>query len=326
MGRPAASAGRRRLRRRRLGHGPAIAIHLVDASPRPLGSLGSISPLAFGCWRFRDGDLPGATGALEAALDAFAAPGARVLVDNADVYGEHERGAAEALLGRVLGARPGWADELVLATKAGIRPGVPYDASGDYLVAACEASLRRLGVETVDLFQLHRVDLYTPPEETAAALAHLREAGKIREVGVSNATVAQLDDLERHLPFPVAAVQAECSLLDRRPIFDGVLDWCRRRGTVPLAYSPLASGRLGSAGGDVPPALTVRLEALAARECRPATVVALAFLLAHPSKPVPIVGTQRPDRLAELAAATAVRLDRADVYGLIEAAQGHELP
>lgn len=226
----------------------------------------------------------------------------------------------------MLGGRSGWTDELVVATKAGIRPGVPYDGSGDHLVAACEASLRRLGVDTLDLFQLHRVDLYTPPEETAAALAHLREAGKVREVGVSNATVAQLDDLERHLPFPIAAVQAECSLLDRRPIFDGVLDWCHRRGAVPLAYSPLASGRLGAPGGDVPPALTERLDALASREGRPATVVALAFLLAHPSRPVPIVGTQRPDRLSELAAATAVRLDRADVYGLIEAAQGHELP
>jgi len=249
-----------------------------------------------------------------------------VVVDNADVYGEHELGAAETLLGRVLAGRTGWAEELVLATKAGIRPGVPYDGSGDHLTAACEASLRRLAVETIDLFQLHRVDLYTPPEETAAALAHLREAGKIREVGVSNATVAQLDDLERYLPFPIAAIQAECSLLDRRPLFDGVLDWCRRRGAVPLAYSPLASGRLGSAGGDVPPALTERLDAIAAREGRPATVVALAWLLAHPSRPVPIVGTQRPERLAELAAAAGVRLDRADVYGLIEAAQGYELP
>lgn len=285
-----------------------------------------MGPLAFGCWRFRDGDLAGATAAVDAALGAFATPGARVLVDNADVYGEHERGAAETLLGRVLSSRSGWEDELVLATKAGIRPGVPYDGSGEYLVAACEASLRRLGVEAVDLFQLHRVDLYTPPEETAAALAHLRDSGKIREVGVSNATVSQLDDLERALPFPIAAVQAECSLLDRRSIFDGVLDWCRRRGAVPLAYSPLASGRLGSAGGDVPPALTERLAALATREGPPATVVALAFLLAHPSRPVPIVGTQRPERLAALAAAGAVRLDRADVYGLIEAAQGHELP
>ncbi|MCB9372853.1 MAG: aldo/keto reductase [Microthrixaceae bacterium] len=249
-----------------------------------------------------------------------------MLVDNADVYGEQERGAAESLLGRVLSGRSGWADDLVLATKAGIRPGVPYDASGDHLVAACDASLRRLGVEVIDLFQLHRVDLYTPPEETAAALAHLREAGKVREVGVSNASVAQLDDLERLLPFPLAAVQAECSLLDRRPIFDGVLDWCRRRGAVPLAYSPLASGRLAAPGGDVPPDLTERLDALAAREGRPVTVVALAFLLAHPSRPVPIVGTQRPERLAELAGATTVRLDRADVYGLIEAAQGHELP
>ncbi|MCB1004617.1 MAG: aldo/keto reductase, partial [Acidimicrobiales bacterium] len=120
-----------------------MATHLVDATPRPLGGLGPVAPLAFGCWRFRDGDLAGATAALDAALAAYATPGARVLVDNADVYGEQERGAAESLLGRVLSGRSGWADDLVLATKAGIRPGVPYDASGDHLVAACDASLRR---------------------------------------------------------------------------------------------------------------------------------------------------------------------------------------
>ena len=143
---------------------------------------------------------------------------------------------------------------------------------------------------------------------------------------MSNATPAQLDDLERHLPFPIAAVQAEYSLLDHRPLFDGTLDWCARRGAVPLAYSPLAGGRLGERNSDVRPELAERLDALAAREGVDPIAVCLAFLAAHPSRPVPIVGSQRPDRLAAAAAAPRVRLGRDDLYGLIEDARGYEMP
>ena len=304
----------------------AIASRPGSVEPRALGELGLIAPLAFGCWRFADDDLAGAVAAVATAVDEFGVQGTRVLVDNADVYGQ-EFGAAESLLGRVLRSTPSLTDRFVLATKAAIPPGgVGYDTSGEYLSAACDASLTRLGVDVIDLFQLHRVDLFTPPAEVAAALASLREAGKIREIGVSNATVAQLDDLERHLPFPVAAVQAEFSLLDQRPLFDGVLDWCTRRGAVPLAYSPLGGGRLGERGGDILGDLSDRLDALAAREGVDITAICLAFLLAHPSRPVPIVGTQRHDRLGALAAATRVTLDRADIYGLLEAARGSPLP
>lgn len=298
---------------------------LPAATPRPLGSLGPIAPLAFGCWRFRDDDLPGAIAAVRTAVDVFAAPGARVLIDNADVYGERARGAAESLLGRVLAAEAGMVQRVLVATKAGICPG-GYDGSAQHIVAACDASLTRLGVEVIDLYQLHRVDLFTPVAEMAAALSSLREAGKIREVGVSNATPTQLDDLERNLPFPIAAVQAEYSLLDQRPLFDGTLDWCARRDAAPLAYSPLKSGRLAERGDDVLPELAERLDALAHREGVVPEAVCLAFLAAHPSRPVPIVGSQQPDRLVAAAAATQVRLTREDVYGLIGAARGYAMP
>lgn len=294
-------------------------------TPRPLGSLGAIAPLAFGCWRFRDDDLPGATAAVRTAVDAFAVPGARVLVDNADVYGERGQGAAESLLGRVLAAEAGLAPQILVATKVGIRPG-GYDGSGRHIKEACDASLRRLGVEVIDLYQLHRVDLFTPVAETAAALSSLRDAGKIREVGVSNATPAQLDDLERSLPFPIAGVQAEYSLLDQRPLFDGTLDWCARRDAAPLAYSPLKSGRLAERGDDVRPELADLLDALAHREGVVPEAVCLAFLAAHPSRPVPIVGSQQPERLVAAAAAPRVRLTREDVYGLIGAARGYAMP
>ena len=241
------------------------------------------------------------------------------------MYGTTRLGEAEEILGRILAAAPGLQEHVVLATKAGIRPGEGYHGGRDYVLAACEASLGRLGVDTIDLFQIHRVDLFTDPAETVEALVALHGDGKIREVGVSNATPAQLDDLARLLPFPVAAVQAEFSLLDLRPLFDGNLDWCRRNGAVPLSYSPLKGGQLAESGGDVPELLTERLEALARREGVSVSAVCLAFLLAHPARPVPIVGTQVPDRLAAAAGSIRVSLSRADVYGLVEAAQGHPM-
>ena len=279
------------------------------------------SPLAFGCWRLTDPTRADAL--VHTAVDH-----GLTLIDTADVYGLDFGGtgfgSAEELLGRVLAADPGLRDRIVLATKGGIDPGVPYDSSPAYLRAACEASLGRLGVETVDLYQVHRIDLFTHPEEVAGALADLRQEGKIREVGLSNTTPAQVDALQAFLPFPLVTVQPELSCLDLRPLRDGTLDQCLRSGLVPLAYSPLGGGRLAT--GDAPTALLDVLDRLAGREGVDRAAVALAWVLAHPSRPVPIVGTQTPERLVAATRALGVRLDRTDVYAVLEAAQGEPLP
>ena len=124
--------------------------NLVDPSPRTLGSLGPVGPLAFGCWRFVDSTTSGAQERVEAALSA-----GMNLIDTADVYGLDWGGTgfglAEEILGTVLKAAPDLREQLVLATKGGIVPPVPYDQSPEYLRKACEASLRRLHVDTIDL-------------------------------------------------------------------------------------------------------------------------------------------------------------------------------
>ncbi|HSL73601.1 MAG TPA: aldo/keto reductase [Ilumatobacteraceae bacterium] len=297
---------------------------LVDATPRPIGSLPPVGPLAFGLWRFTDPDVATSQRLLEAALDA-----GMNLIDNADVYGFDWGGTGfgrvEEILGSVLAVAPHLRDRMVLATKGGITPPVPYDSSPAYLRAACEASLRRMGVEVIDLYQIHRPDMLTHPAEVAATLTALRSEGKIREVGVSNHTPAQVAALAAHLPFPIASNQPEYSAAHLAPLRDGTLDDCMRTGMALLAWSPLGGGRLATGDG-VSPELLAVIDRLAEREQVDRATIAIAFVLAHPSRPVAILGTQNPDRLAGSVGALDVTLDREDVYAIIQASEGVPLP
>ena len=297
---------------------------LVDSSPRSLGSLGEVGPLAFGLWRYTDADTASAQRILEIALGA----GMR-LVDNADVYGLDWGGTGfgrvEEILGDVLRATPSLRDQMVLATKGGITPPVPYDSSPSHLRSACEASLRRMHTDVIDLYQIHRPDMLTHPAAVAETLTALRNEGKIREVGVSNHTPAQVAALAAHLPFPIVTNQPEYSALHLDPLRDGTFDDCMRLGTVPLVWSPLAGGRLATGEG-VSPELLAVLDRLAEREGVDRGTIGLAFALAHPAQPIAIVGSQRADRITASTAALDVHLDRADVYAVIQASEGVPLP
>ena len=177
----------------------------------------------------------------------------------------------------------------------------------------------------IDLYQIHRPDMLTHPAELAEALSGLRAAGKIREAGVSNFTPSQHEALASHLPFPLASSQPEYSAAHLAPVRDGTFDLCMREGVLPLAWSPLGGGRLGDGSGVRAELLSV-LDRLAEREGVDRATLAVAFVLAHPSRPVALLGTQRSGRLAQLAAATGVHLDRSDVYDVIEASEGERLP
>ena len=297
---------------------------LVRTGPRALGPELESGPLAFGCWRLVAMSPADARARVETALDA-----GMNLVDTADVYGldwgGEGFGAAESLLGRVLAEAPGLRERMVLATKGGIRPPVPYDSSREGLVAACEASLKRLGTDRVDLYQIHRPDLFAHPEEVAAALVQLREAGKIREAGVSNHTPAQVDALAAHLPFPLVSNQPEFSAAHLAPMRDGTFDQCMARGITALAWSPLAGGRIASGEG-LSYDLTSTLDRIAEREGSERWLVALAFVLCHPAAPVAIVGTMNPERIRAAAGALSLRLSREDVYEIVQASEGEPLP
>lgn len=312
----------------RRGGGTVGAVrHTPDSGPRGLGSSDvAVGPIAYGCWRFAGTGVEAATAKIGTALDC-----GMTLVDTADIYGFDGSGGfgdAEVLLGRVLAGSPDLRDRMVLATKGGIRPGVPYDQSGDYLTTACEDSLRRLGVEHVDLYQVHRPDVLTHPEELAGTLRSLVDRGLTRLVGVSNFTPAHTRSLRAHLGDVLVSTQPEWSALCLDPLDDGTLDLCTETGVTPLAWSPLAGGRLVSATpGDERVARVVEvLDDLAAVHGVDRATVALAWTSTHPAGAVPIVGTQRVDRIVSLAAAAQVRLDRTEWYRVLAASRGVPLP
>lgn len=299
---------------------------LVQIRPRSLpAGLDPIGPLGFGTWRFTTDDLGAAHELAETALDV-----GMNLIDTADVYGLDYDGSGfggnEELLGKVLAHAPSLRDRMVLATKGGIMPPIPYDSSDAYLRSAVEASLGRLGVEVIDLYQIHRPDMFTHPAQVAETLASLVGEGKIRAVGVSNHTPAQHDALIAHLgDLPLATSQPEYSPSFLGPLRDGTFDLCMRDGIVPLAWSPLGGGRLMS-GENVPAALIATLDELAEREDVDRAAICYAFVLAHPSAPVALLGTQNPDRLRSAAAALGVTLDRNDVYRIVQDSEGAPLP
>ena len=303
---------------------PSAPQTTLDVSgDRDLSSLGTVGPLSLGCWRLTgsdDDNIATVTTAVDLGI---------TLIDNADVYGLDwggtHFGACEEALGRVFAAVPGLRDRVVLATKGGIIPGVPYDSSGDYLVAACEASLRRMNVDTIDLYQVHRPDMVTHPEEVAAAFTSLRTRGLVKEFGVSNYTVPQTLALNGFLDSGLATTQPQFSAAHLEPLRDGTLDLCMEAAITPMAWSPLAGGRLATGEGISAELLTV-LDELAARENVTRSAIAVAFVLAHPSKPIAILGSTQPERLQELAKATAVQLSRTDWYRIVQASEGVPLP
>lgn len=294
--------------------------------PRPLGKSGiSVSPLAWGMWRFKGESVADARLLVETALESGI-----TLLDTADVYGAdtpYGFGSSEVLLGKVLRDAPHLREKFVLASKGGIILGVPYDSSADYLIKACEASLQRLGVEKIDLYQIHRPDVLAHPAEIAAALVKLREQGKIDAVGVSNYLPSQVAALQAHLPFPLASIQPEFSPLAIEPLSDGVLDQALERDLAVLAWSPLGGGRLvGQGTDDRGRAVIEALDVIAREQHVGRAAVALAWIMAHPSRPIPIVGSQTPERITASADALRVKLSRTQWYAILTASRGVPLP
>jgi predicted oxidoreductase len=284
----------------------------------------AVSSIAWGMWRFAGDDLRAARERVEAALEAGV-----TLFDTADIYGPDNGepfGAAEALLGRVLDEAPQLRARMVLATKGGIRMGVPYDSGADYLAQAIDHSLIRMGVERVELYQIHRPDLLTHPQEVARTLEEAHCAGKIGAIGVSNHTPAETAALARYLSLPIVSHQPEFSALHTAPLFDGVIDQALERQMAVLAWSPLGGGRIAAPADARTQAVAALLDAKAEEAGVSRVAAAYSWIMAHPARPIPIVGTQNPARIAEIPDAYKPRWTRADWYRVLEASIGERLP
>lgn len=301
------------------------------------------SRLAYGCWRSAgtwnpaevtpEGEATGRRGIVAAYEAGY------TLFDNADIYC---RGVCERLLGSVLREVSGMRQRVLVATKCGIRfagdprPESPqrYDFSGEYIVSACEQSLKRLGIETIDLYMLHRPDYLANPHEIAGAFAQLQDAGKVRFFGVSNFRPTLVAALLAACPMPLIVNQVEISLTRLDCFTDGTLDQCLTEQITPLAWSPLGGGVLGEGAKRLlpsqeayqPAGIVKVLDEIAGARHVSRTAVALAWLLKHPSRMIPIVGSTDPQRIRDAARAAEVELTREEWYRLLIAARGTTLP
>jgi aryl-alcohol dehydrogenase-like predicted oxidoreductase len=305
---------------------------------RKLGRGGPVvSALGLGCMGMSDfyggRDQQESVATLERALELGV-----TFFDTADVYGPHTN---EELLGRFIKGRR---ERIVLATKFGLiregnSPISGINGQPEYVRRACEGSLRRLGVDVIDLYYLHRVDQRTPIEETVGAMAELARAGKVRYLGLSEASAETIR--RAHAIHPISAVQSEYSLWTRDPE-NGVLQTCRQLGIALVPYCPLGRGFLTGQikrfedlpeddyrrqsprfqGDNFNRNLDVveRVAEIArAKRCTPAQL-ALAWVLAQGEDVIPIPGTKRRKYLQENVAALEVNLTSADLAQIDEVA------
>lgn len=257
------------------------------------------------------------------------------LFDHADIYC---RGECERVFGLALKQVSGMRDRIVIATKCGIRfPGEPnadsphrYDFSAEHILWSAEQSLKRLGTDRIDLYQLHRPDLLMDPHEIAGAFEKLHRAGKVRYFGVSNFLPSFVSCLQSALPWPLVVNQVEIHAGRLEPFYDGTLDQCIERNMTPLSWSPIAGGWLAEGGklpvGDPRHHLVATIDGIAKEYGVSRTVISIAWLLKHPSRIIPIIGSTKPERIREATQADRIELTREQWYRILVAARQKALP
>ena len=288
----------------------------------------AFSRLVYGTWRLLDDAEGAAPDRLVRRLQLCVERGITT-VDTAEVYGAYE---VEERLGAALRLDKGLRPRLEIVTKCGIYVPVPrhpdrkvaqYNATADRIVKSAEKSLRLLGTDYLDALLIHRPDWLTPAAETAAGFERLLQSGKVRSVGVSNYDVAQFDALQACLRQPLITNQIELSLFHTAPLTDGTLSHCERRGVKPMAWSPLGGGRLFRSGDETAARVRAACAELAPRYDNAAPeALAIAWILALPSQPLVVLGTNKLDRIEASLAAQSIQLAREDWFRLREAACG----
>ncbi len=255
---------------------------------------------------------PQAIKTLHTALDA-----GMTLLDTANVYclDEGDIGHNERLIAKALAAWSGDRSGVIVATKGGItRPRGAWgsDARPESLRKACDASLTALGVERIDLYQLHRPDAAVPFADSVGALAELRVAGKIRWVGLSNVSVDELD--EARAIVPITTVQNRLNPYFREAISEGVVRTCAHFGLAFLAYSPVGGGRLNKKLPSHPALLPI-----ARRHGASPHAVAIAWVLAQGETVIAIPGARTPEHARDSVAAAGITLTREDLAAIDDA-------
>ena len=284
-----------------------------------------MSRIVYGMWRLGD-DTDTSTGHVQAKIHACLERGITTF-DQADIYGGY---TAEAILGEALKADTGLRSKMEIVTKCDIvapmgryedAPVKYYDTSRAHILQSVENSLSDMAIDHIDLLLIHRPDPFMDHHETGAALDEVVKSGKVRAVGVSNFKPWDWELLQSGMKTPLLTNQIEISLSEISPFTNGDLAFHQRHGHPPMAWSPLGGGELMVGGG---PLQTLMVE-IANDHGVDRAAVAVAFLLAHPARIVPVMGTNNIDRIKKIGDALNVSLDRPTWFRLYEAALGHEV-
>ncbi|MEC7009129.1 MAG: aldo/keto reductase [Pseudomonadota bacterium] len=286
----------------------------------------SFSRLVYGMWRLAD-DNDTSVKHVDAKINAALDQGITTF-DQADIYGGY---TAEAVMGAAMKANPSLRQRMEIVSKcdividAGRHSGARvkhYNTTAAHINASVDASLAEMGIDEIDVLLVHRPDPFMDHHETGAALDALVDAGKVRAAGVSNFRPWDWSLLQSAMRHPLVTNQIELSLKHIAPFTNGDLAFHQQHGHVVMAWSPLGGGDLMTASNE----LTHRLDSIAKRSGVDRAAVATAFLLAHPAKITPVLGTNNLDRISSISVAETVQLDRQDWFSLYEAALGSEVP
>jgi predicted oxidoreductase len=247
--------------------------------------------------------------------------------DHADLYGDYTN---ETDFGRAWSQTGVARDQVQLISKCGIAHVCPqrpfeikhYNYNQEYIVSACEATLEALQTDYLDLYLLHRPSPLLDPEQVVLAVDKLLQSGKIKSFGLSNFTPTQVELIQKYCG--VSTNQIEISLTRRDALYNGQLDQCLKDQITPMAWSPL--GDLVRTNAVIPDALTGALEEIASARGLTSAQVALAWLAKHPAGIVPVVGSTRPERLAQAMEAMETTLTLTEWFTLTEAATGKPCP
>lgn len=290
--------------------------------------------IALGCMRMDKLSKTEAAKVIENALEVGVD-----LFDHADIYG---KGMSEEVFADALELVSASRDQLILQTKCGIRNGF-FDFSKEHIIDSVEGSLRRLKTDYIDILLLHRPDALMEPEEVAEAFTKLKKSGKVQYFGVSNQNPMQIERLKKYLDQDLIINQLQLSLM-HTPMIDAgfnvnmandpaivrdsnILDYSQLHQMTVQAWSPFQYGMIEGVfvGNELYPEVNVKLTEIAEKKGVSESAIAIAWILRHPARMQPVVGSMNPDRLKEIAKASNVKLTREEWYELYRAA-GNKLP
>jgi predicted oxidoreductase len=288
-----------------------------------------LSPIVHGMWRLADWKM--STEELLYFVEQAVEMGVTTF-DNADIYGGYR---CEELFGKIFKIKPSLRDEIELVTKCGInlvsdkfpkRKVKHYDSSYKHIIESANSSLSLLNTDHIDLLLLHRPDPLINPEEVAKAFYELQKSGKVIHFGVSNYTPMQFEMLQKFLDVKLVTNQIEFSPYCLEHFENGNINFLLKEKILPMAWSPLGGGRLFYEMNEKSVRIKNKLEKIAIDlDVDEISKIAYAWILKHPVKALPIVGSGKIERLQQAVDAMKIELSREQWFDIFIASQGHEM-